>query len=143
MTTANEDFAARNPGATIFTREEPDGSIMLAVSPRRLVFCMTGAFHSDHIIGVLADARATGLVDTDDFSALVDMTGFIGVIDWSVIPEISEVMPKGENRTNKNAYIVRNDMFAKLAKINGALFPNTEHATFMTEKEARAWLGWD
>jgi hypothetical protein len=142
MTTAKEDFAARNPGARIFARQEADGGIMLAVSPRRLVFCMAGAFHSEHIIGILQDAGAAGILTSDDFCALVDMTAFTGVINWEVIPQITEVMPKG-NSLNKNAYIVRNDMFAKLAKINGALFPNTQHATFMTEKEARTWLGWD
>lgn len=143
METAKRDFAERNPGTTIFTREDADGAILLAVSPRRLVIRMIGAFHTEHIIGVLADARAAGMIGSDDFSALVDMTGFTGVIDWSVIPEISEVMPRGENRTNKNAYVVRNDLFAMLAKINVALFPDTQHATFMSEKEARAWLGWE
>ena len=60
-----------------------------------------------------------------------------------MIPQITEVMPKGENRSNKNAYVVRNDMFAMLAKINVALFPDTHHATFKTEEDARAWLGWE
>lgn len=143
MKAAKEIFAKQNPGATIFVREEGEGGIMLAVSPRRLVFRMVEAFHSEHIPGVLADARAAGLLDTDEFSALVDMTKFTGVIDWSVIPQISEVMPKGQCRTNKNAYLVRDDMFAMLAKINIALFPDTLHATFMSEKEARSWLGWD
>jgi hypothetical protein len=114
---------------------------MLAVSPRRLVIRMAGAFHSEHIIGVLQDAGAAGILTSDDFCALVDMTDFTGVIDWEVIPQITEVMPKGDSR-NKNAYIVRNDMFTALAKINAVLFPQTEHATFLTENEARAWLGW-
>ncbi len=143
MKAAKELFARQNPDATIFVREEGEGGIMLAVSPRRLVFRMVEAFHSQHIVGVLADARAAGLLNTDEFSALVDMTKFTGVIDWSVLPQISEVMPKGHCTTNKNAYLVRNDMFAMLAKINIALFPDTQHATFMSEKEARAWLGWD
>lgn len=71
------------------------------------------------------------------------MRHFTGVIDWKVIPQISAVMPKGSNNTNKNAYIVRDGFFDMLAKVNAVLFPNTEHATFRDEASAKAWLGWE
>ncbi len=142
MVTAKDLFAERNPGAVIFAREKAEGVVLLAVSPRRLVFDITGTIPSEHIVGVLAEARAAGALTRDDFSALVDMTGFTGAIDWKIISKISEVMPKGES-SNKNAYIVRNTMFAMLAKINMVLFPKTQHATFSTAAEARKWLGWE
>lgn len=138
-----EAFAQKNPGATIFAHGENGGVIMLAVSPRRLVFHIEGNLGSEHIIGVLQEARAAGLLERDDFSALVEMRDFTGVIDWKVIPQVSEVMPKGSNRENRNAYVVRNVFFDMLTKVNAVLFPDTKHQTFRTEEEARAWLGWD
>lgn len=142
VVTAEELFAAKNPGAAIFARVRAEGAVLLAVSPKRLVFEMTGTIPSEYFVEVLADARAAGLLLSDDFSALADMTGFTGTIDWKVIPKISDVMPKGDS-TNKNAYIVRNTMFAVLTKINMVLFPKTQHRTFSTVAEARAWLGWE
>jgi len=142
MDTAEEIFAERNPGAAIFARDRAEGTVLLAVSPGRLVFKMTGTIPCDYFVEVLADARDAGLFTSDAFSALVDMTNFTGVIDWKVIPKISDVMPKGDS-TNKNAYIVRNTMFTVLTKINAVIFPKTQHRTFSTEAEARAWLGWE
>jgi hypothetical protein len=141
--TTREEFAAKHPGAAILVHENPDGAVMLAVAPQRLVFTVEGTITSDHIVGVLRDAREAGLLPNDEFSALADFSNFAGVFDWKIIPQISEVMPKGDSVTNKNAYVVRNTMFMILAKINAALFPKTQHAAFTTETEARAWLGWE
>jgi hypothetical protein len=142
VVTAEEIFAEKNPGAAIFARQRAEGHVLLAVSPKRLVFEMSGTIPSEYFVEVLADARAAGLLRSDDFSALADMTNFTGAIDWKIIPQISEIMPKGDS-TNKNAYIVRNAMFAILAKINMVLFPKTQHRTFSTVADARAWLGWE
>lgn len=142
MPTDKKTFAEKYPGAEIFLRERTGGAVLLAVAPLRMAISIEGTIQSEDIVNVLKDAREAGLFKDDNFSALVDMTNFTGVIDWRKIPEISEVMPKGETRTNKNAYVVRNDFFAMLAKINAVLFPKTLHATFKTEEEARLWLGW-
>jgi len=142
MSTAKEVFADRYPGAAIFARLRAEGAVLCAVSPKRLMLEMTGTIPTEYLIDVLAESRAAGHLATDDFFALVDMTDFTGVLDWQVIPKISEVMPKGDS-VNKNAYIVRNTMFAVLAKINMVLFPKTQHRTFATAAEARAWLGWE
>jgi hypothetical protein len=141
--TTREEFTARHPGAAIIVREDRDGAVMLAVAPHRLVFAIEGAVASEHIVGALRDARDAGLLLNDEFSALADFSNFTGVFDWKIIPQISEVMPKGDCRTNRNAYVVRNTMFMVLAKVNAALFPKTQHAAFKTEAEARAWLGWE
>ncbi|GAA0549958.1 hypothetical protein FHS83_001186 [Rhizomicrobium palustre] len=125
-----------------FCRSFPEGMISLEVQPCRLIFRIQGALHSEHIVGIIGEARAAGLLQEDHFSALVDMRDFTGVIDWKVIPKINDVMPKGDYCGNKNAYIVRDEFFAMLAKVNVALFPNTEHATFHNEEEAVKWLGW-
>jgi hypothetical protein len=87
--------------------------------------------------------RAAGHLVSDQFNALIDLTEFTGVIDWDEIRKISEVMPKGASRTNKNAYLVHDTFLAMVAKITSVLFPQTECAAFTTENEARAWLGWD
>jgi len=142
METVQRTFAGKNPEAAIYTRKEADGIVLLAASPHRLVLYVRGAIGTEHIVGALREARAGGHFQNDDFSALVDMRDFTGVIDWRIIPQISEVMPKGDSRTNRNAYLVRNALFAMLAKINAVLFPKTQHATFDREEDARHWLGW-
>lgn len=143
MTGPGKDrFAEANPGAAIFAKVRAEGAVLLAVSPGRLVMDISGTIQSEYILEVLAEARAAGLFVSDAFSALVDLTTFTGAINWNVIPKISEIMPKGDSN-NKNAYIVRNMMFAVLAKINMVLFPKTQHRTFSTIAEARAWLGWE
>jgi hypothetical protein len=141
--TTREEFTAHHPGAEIIVHEDRDGVVMLAVAPHRLIFTIEGTISSDHIVGVLRDASAAGLLPNDEFSALADFSNFTGVFDWTIIRQISEVMPKGNSRTNRNAYVVRNTMFMILAKVNAALFPSTQHAAFKTEAEARAWLGWE
>jgi hypothetical protein len=141
--TTQEAFEADHPGAAIFARETDDGAILLAAWPDRLVVAMQGAIHSSHLIEALREMRAAGLPATDEFTALIDISTFTGEIDWRDIWEVREVMPKGDSRTNKNAYVVRNPLFALVAKITSVLFPQTQNAAFPTQAEARQWLGWE
>lgn len=136
-------FTQDHSDAQVFVQGVKGARILLAVGPRRLHFVFEGEAEGRQIIAALNAAKAAGVLVSDDFSALVDMIPFTGALDWRTIPEISEVMPKGTTTTNKNAYIVRDDITAALTKINSALFSKTEHRAFATEAEARAWLGWD
>jgi hypothetical protein len=138
-----EAFARKYPGAVVFTHGRKGASVMLAVAPHRLVLKIDGTIQSENVVGLLKDMRAAGHLASDDFNALIDLTAFTGVIDWDEIKKISDVMPKGASRTNKNAYLVHDTFLAMVAKITSALFPQTECAAFTTEKEARAWLGWE
>ena len=143
MDQAQKVFAANNPGAAVFSRGTAAAHILLAVSPHRLVFAIKGAINSEHLIAILCEVRAAGQVTSDDFSALIDLTGFTGAIDWDEIKKISTIMPAGDSRTNRNAYVVHDSFLAMVAKITAVLFPKTECAAFSTVKEARKWLGWD
>ena len=143
MDQALKVFAANNPGAAVFARGTKTTHIMLAVSPHRLVLSTKGAITTEHLVALLGEMRAAGHLPSDDFSALVDLTGFTGAIDWDEIKKISTVMPQGDSRTNKNAYVVHDSFLAMVAKITAALFPKTECAAFTTEKAARHWLGWE
>lgn len=143
MDTALETFAKRYPGATVFAHGQRGDRVLLAVAPHRLVLKVGGTVQSEHLITVLSEMRAAGHLDSDDFNALIDLTEFTGAIDWNEIRKISDVMPKGSSRTNRNAYLVHDDFLAMVAKITSALFPQTECAAFTNEREARAWLGWD
>ena len=142
MTAALETFAQKYPGAAVFAGGSGTSTAMLAVAPHRLVLKINGTVQSDKLVGLLQKMRAAGHLPSDDFSALIDLTEFTGAIDWDEIRKISEVMPKGASRTNKNAYLVHDTFLAMVAKITSVLFPQTECAAFTTEKEARAWLGW-
>lgn len=143
MEIAQESFAAGHHGAAIFVREVDDGAIRVAAWPDHLVVVMVGAIHSKYLIEALQDMRVAGLPASDAFTALIDISAFTGEVDWRDIREVREVMPKGDSRTNKNAYVVRNPLFALVAKITAALFSQTQNAAFPTQAEARLWLGWD
>ncbi len=143
MGPAQQAFAEKHSGAAVFARETDDGSIVLAAWPHRLAVKMSGAITSDYLLEVLREMRAAGLPASDSFSALIDLSDFTGDVDWKDIRQVTDIMPKGDSKTNKNAYVVRNRIFALIAKITSALFAQTEHAAFPSEAEARAWLGWE
>jgi hypothetical protein len=130
------------PGARRFAEGRAGARVLLAAEPRRLHVVFDGDVEGAHLIGALSQARAAGLPAGDDFSALIDMTGFTGVLDWQAVAQVRDVMPKGGSTTNKNAYVVNNEITAALAKVNAALFAQTEHKAFLTMGEALAWLGW-
>lgn len=142
METAAKLLAESNPGATIFARGSSAGYVVLAVLPQRLHFRVKSELNTEYVVSILRDAAAKGLIASDDFSALVDLTDFSGVIDWDEIKKISDIMPKGNSR-NKNAYIAPSEYQAMVAKITAVLFPQTDCAAFANEHDARAWLGWD
>jgi hypothetical protein len=136
-------FARAHAGMRIFVRGDKGARVVLAVASRRMYFVFEGECEGAQIVGVINDAKEAGVIVSDDFSAYVDMLPFTGALDWRVIPQIGEVMPKGNTATNKNAYVVRDDITAALTKINSALFSKTEHRAFATGAEALAWLGWE
>jgi hypothetical protein len=140
MTTAEKAFADNNPGMTVFARGQPGAAVMLAVAPHRMVVKISGTALSENLVALLEQAHDH--LGGDEFCALIDLAGFTGVIDWDEVKKISDVMPKGTSRTNRNAYLVRDSYLAMVAKITAALFPLTECAAFTNESEARRWLGW-
>ncbi|GAA0549950.1 hypothetical protein FHS83_001185 [Rhizomicrobium palustre] len=137
-----ETFAARYPGAKIVVRERAGGVAFLALSPGRVVLRMEGSIHFEHLIGVLRDGQPKETLASDQFNALIDFSAFTGEIDWNAIRDIREIMPKGDSRTNKNAYVVRNDYYALTADVTRAIFAQTECRAFKCEEDALAWLGW-
>lgn len=141
--TTPEEFIANHPGATIVMRDKATGLAILAVSPGRVALTVTGTISSEHIVGVLQDANIAERLGSDQFNALIDLSAYTGAVDWKDIQQIKEIMPKGDSHTNKNAYVVRNALYMMVAKITAAFFAHTECAAFLSEKEARAWLGWE
>lgn len=138
-----QSFAEKFRGAAIFTRGQGSTRVMVAVRPHRLVLKVCGNTPAEHVVGVLTDLRRAGHLASDDFSALIDLTEFTGAIDWDEIKKISDVMPKGTSRTNKNAYLVHDGFLAMIAKITSVLFPQTQCAAFAREREALHWLDWE
>jgi hypothetical protein len=135
-------FRRAHPKAHLFVRGTPGASIWLAVEPRRLHVVFDGEPDGACLTGVFAEARDAGLL-TNDMWALVDITRFTGAIDWKAISALGEIMPKGGDTINRNAYIVRDGITAAMTKISAALFTRTQHQPFSNEAEAREWLGWE
>lgn len=136
-------FSEKHKGAAVFTRGRGKSAVLAAVRPHRLVLKIAGSAPSEHVVSVLQDLRSAGHLASDEFSALIDLTEFTGAIDWDEIKKISDVMPKGVSRTNKNAYLVHDGFLAMIAKITSVLFPQTQCAAFAREREALHWLDWE
>lgn len=137
-----ERFTAANPQAQIFWRQHHGGAVFLALAPGRLMLVLDGPIASDQFVAMLRDAKPGDILGSDVFHALIDLRSFSGVVDWKDISEIRNVMPKGGSRTNRNAYLVRNQYLAMAATITAAFFSQTECKAFLKEEDARAWLGW-
>ncbi|WP_114391756.1 hypothetical protein [Oleisolibacter albus] len=75
-------------------------------------------------------------------AVLVDVTGFVGSIDWSVIRRIGALTPwiLQSRPQVRAAYLIRNSAFALVVKVIAALFPGAEHRVFTSRHQAMVWL---
>jgi hypothetical protein len=73
---------------------------------------------------------------------LVDVTRFIGVVDWQAMRKLRGLAPWGKNDGHlpRTAYLLRENGAAMLVKAAGALFPGSEHRIFAERSTAIAWL---
>lgn len=133
---------AHNP-ARVFAQGNRKAYALAAAWPHRLYMVFYGDVSGGHILGALHEVVQSGVFPDDRVSALVDMLMFSGTVDWSAMVRISDIMPRGNCRTNRNAYIVRDAITASLTKVNAVHFPDTTHRAFHDEAKALHWLGWE
>ena len=73
---------------------------------------------------------------------LVDMTRFIGVVDWQAMKKLRDLAPWGKDgaHPSRTAYLLKEESASILVKAVSALFPDGEHRTFTEQAAAVAWL---
>ena len=73
---------------------------------------------------------------------MVDLTGFIGAVDWRSVFAVRTLAAWGKNGTgiSRTAYVVRNETFGAVIKVVRAVLFNSSHRSFDNFEDAMAWL---
>jgi len=93
------------------------------------------------LVATFRQGIAAGWI-TPSMPALIDLSGFIGSVDWAAVREVRSLAPwgTGPSGSSRAAYVVRNSMFGTLILAASALFANARHRAFTNETDALAWL---
>jgi hypothetical protein len=121
--------------------EQPSGSVKLKISGRKLLITFAGEPPGHLLLELFQDALARELL-SPGMQTLVDMTQFIGVVDWQALTKLRG-LASWETDTApppRTAYLLRENGAALLVKAAAALFPASEHQIFAERAAAIAWL---
>lgn len=118
------------------------GGVRLSITQGLLWIVVDGEPTGDQLLSCFQAAREAGWL-RPNMRALVDLARFTGLVDWSAIGAIRDMMPSGPGteKVSRVAYVVRNDVFGMLIRVLRALFPRSRHALFLEQSKALAWLG--
>ena len=93
------------------------------------------------VVAAATKAVEAGLL-APEISVLVDLTKFVGTIDWAAIHAVREMKdwaPPG-SATSRVALLVRDKAFASLVTLLSALFSRAALQLFTEREAAFAWL---
>ena len=121
--------------------ERPSGSVKLKISGRKLLVILDGEPPGHMLLEQFQEGLARKLL-CPGMQTLVDLTRFIGVVDWQAVSKLRTLVPWGEDAGHppRTAYLLRENGAAILVKAAGALFPDSEHRIFADRAAAIAWL---
>jgi len=123
-------------------RGQGSSQIVLKVRGDRAYVLVEGEPRGDDVIDVVRAGLDQGVLH-GNMRTLVDLTGFIGSVDWPAIQTVRRMTRQQGDSDARVAYVVRNNLFAPLIRIVEALFSHSRHRTFHTYTEAIAWLDSD
>jgi hypothetical protein len=136
------DVDGTGPSITHLCGEErPSGSVKLKICGGKLLITLNGEPPSHLLLEQFQEGLDRKLL-YPGMQTLVDMTRFIGVVDWQALTKLRGLAPWGKNdgHPSRTAYLLREDGVAILVKAAGALFPGSEHRIFAERADAIAWL---
>lgn len=136
------DIDAAGPSiAHLGGAEHSQDSIKLKICGRKLMIAVSGEPSGKLLLERFQEGLARKLLQPG-MRTLVDMTQFIGVVDWQAMAQLREMAPWNEDKNHppKTAYLLREGGAALLVKAVGALFPGSEHRIFTQQADAIAWL---
>ncbi len=121
--------------------ERPQDSIKLKICGHKLMITVSGEPSGHLLLEQFQEGLARKLL-RPGMRTLVDMTRFVGVVDWQAMAKLREMAPwsKDKNHPPKTAYLLREGGGALLVKAVGALFPDSEHRIFTEQADAIVWL---
>jgi hypothetical protein len=134
------DFQTVGDGEHHLVRGHGRDTVSIAAKGERLLIVLKGEPSCDTVVDGLQDALREGWMHLS-MKTLVDMTGYMGVIDWSTVQRLRGLADWGD-RPEKScvAYVIRNSEFGAIIRAISALFQHTRHRAFSDRAEAIAWL---
>lgn len=130
---------------------EKDAVVSLGPPKRRIIFKASG---NRLLVVVKGDPARITLINSfraglergmfrPRMRVLIDLTEYFGIVNWSAIFAIGEMIPPDSDEPgclSRIAYVVRDDSFDALIKISGVLFDRSNHRTFDNHTDASTWL---
>jgi hypothetical protein len=115
--------------------------IGLKICGHRLLVTVVGEPASERLLEHFREGLAAKAIHPN-MRALVDLTHFVGVVDWTVLARLRALAPWGEDsgHPSRTAYLLRDGGAAMMVKAASALFPFSQHRAFTDRHEAIAWL---
>src|SRR5436190_2841608 len=112
------DSDATGPSiAHLCGEERPSGSIKLKISGHKLLITISGEPPGHLLLEQFEEGLARKLL-YPGMQTLVDMTRFIGVVDWQALTKLRELAPWGKDNgpAPRTAYLLRENSAALLIK---------------------------
>ena len=128
-----------NSGGIIISHGTEDGRVTLTIGGPYLHIQAEGEARGESLVRCVREALDAGLIHKNTRS-LIDLTLFTGSIDWKALGDIRDMVPWGEGRETRVAYLVRNSRFAAIVRVVEVLFGRMRHHTFASREKALAWL---
>ena len=115
--------------------------IKLKVCGQRLMIAVVGEPSGKELVAHLREGLARGLI-RPHMRVLIDLTRFVGVVDWSVLTDVRAIANWGKDagHTSRTAYLLRDGSAAMMVKAISAMFPASQHRGFTDRQGAVRWL---
>jgi hypothetical protein len=135
------NFNSIPDGVHSLVRGQGRDVIRIAAWRDHLLIILEGEPDADMIVEGLKTGLAAGWLRLSMWT-LVDLTNYMGVIDWGALKRLSEIAAWGRVSPEKSAvaYVVRNNEFGLIIKAISALFGRTRHRAFSMRADAVIWL---
>ena len=123
----------------------PEGKITndikLKVCGHRLMVVAVGEPPSTLLLEHFREGLAQRVLHPN-MRTLVDLTRFVGVVDWSALSKLRALAPWGTDpgEPPRTAYLLRESSAVMMVKAVSALFPQSAHKAFTDKDEAISWL---
>ena len=115
--------------------------IKLKICGRRLMIAAVGEPPNARLLEYFREGLARKALHLN-MRALIDLTRFVGVVDWDMLSNVRSMAPWGTDtdHPSRTAYLLRDGSAAMVVKAVSGLFPMSQHRAFTDRQEAIQWL---
>ena len=125
-------------GSPLITHGDAQGRVSLEAAADRLVVVVKGEPSGENLLECFRAGKKQDVV-LADMRTLVDLTHFVGVVDWKAVFSLRHLGEGGTGRA-RVAYLFAETRFDAPIKILSAMFSRTRHRGFTDRDAAIQWL---